>query len=249
MKTKYYISTIDENADALAKEYGLGLEIAEFCTAWNLDEKREEIEPIIKGHLESSDRFVLHGPFNELFPCAIDKKIRAVAYERYKQTVEEAKNCGIKKIVIHGGYNPRIYYQQWYTPESIPFWQEFLSEIPDDMVLCLENVFEEEIWMLADIVRAVNDKRIRMCLDIGHVNAYSQVPVENWIEECADIIEHFHIHNNDGTWDYHCQLFDGSMDMEKVLKLIDEKCPNASITLELVESAPSVQWLKEKKMI
>ena len=249
MRERIYLSTIDENADALAKEYGLGIEIAEFCTAWNLDEKREEIEPTIQEHLKSSDRFALHGPFNELFPCAIDKKIRAVAAERYKQTIEAAQSYGIKKLVIHGGYNPRIYYKEWYTPESIVFWHEFVNEIPEDMVICLENVFEEEIEMLADIVRAVDDKRIRMCLDIGHVNAYSQVPVENWIEDCADIIEHFHIHNNDGTWDNHCQLFDGNMNMEEVLLFIQRKCPEASISLELVEAAPSVEWLKEKKLI
>ena len=245
VREKIYLSTIDENAASLAKEWGLGIEVAEFCTAWFLDEKREEIEPVIQNYLRCSDRFVLHGPFNELFPCAIDKKIRAVAAERYMQTIEAAQSYGIKKIVIHGGYNPRIYYPQWYTPESIVFWREFVEKIPDDMVVCLENVFEEEIYMLADIVRAVNDKRIRMCLDIGHVNAYSKIPVQQWIEECADIIEHFHVHNNDGSWDSHNQLYDGAIPMEEVLELIDEKCPTASVTLELVDSKPSVEWLEK----
>ena len=249
MKNRIYLSTIDENAAVLAKNHGLGIEVAEFCTAWFLDEKRQEIEPVIQGYLKSSDRFVLHGPFNELFPCAIDKKIRAVAAERYKQTIEAAASYGIKKIVIHGGYNPRIYYPQWYTPESVVFWQEFVNEIPEDMVICLENVFEEEINMLSDIVRAIDDKRIRMCLDIGHVNAYSKVPVSRWIEECADIIEHFHIHNNDGSWDNHCQLYDGSIPMEEILKLIEEKCPTASISLELVDSEPSVEWLLRQGII
>ncbi len=249
MKEKIYLSTIDENAARLAKEHGLGIEIAEFCTAWYLDEKRDEIEPVIQEYLKSSDRFVLHGPFNELFPCAIDKKIRAVAAERYRQSIDTAQSYGVKKLVIHGGYNPRIYYPQWYTPESVVFWREFVKEIPDDMVICLENVFEEEINMLADVVREVNDKRIRMCLDIGHVNAYSKVPVQQWIEQCADIIEHFHIHNNDGTWDTHCQLFDGGMDMKTILEQINQKCPAASISLELVDVAPSVNWLRKEKLI
>ena len=249
VKEKIYLSTIDENAAALAKEYGLGIEIAEFCTAWNLDEKRDEIEPTIQEYLKSSDRFVLHGPFNELFPCAIDKKIRAVAAERYKQTIEAAQSYGVKKLVIHGGYNPRIYYKEWYTPESIVFWQEFVNEIPEDMVICLENVFEEEIEMLADIVRAVDDKRIRMCLDIGHVNAYSNVSVENWIRKCYHIMEHFHIHNNNGDCDSHQQLFDGIIPVREVLELINEKCPTASISLELVDAEPSVKWLLNNEEI
>ena len=35
---KLYISTIAEDDAELAQKYGLGLEIAEYCTAWNMDE-------------------------------------------------------------------------------------------------------------------------------------------------------------------------------------------------------------------
>lgn len=249
MKERIYLSTVDENAAALAKEYGFGIELAQFCTAWNLDEKRHEVENDVQNCLNSSDRFVMHAPFTELFPCAIDKMIRQVAAFRYRQSIETAKELGIKKLVIHGGYNPRIYFPPWYTPESVVFWKEFLSEIPDDMVICLENVFEEEIEMLSQIVRQVDDRRIRMCLDIGHVNAYSNASVKQWIESCADIIEHFHIHNNDGSWDTHSQLFEGSIPMEETLELINKLCPTASITLELIDSKPSVEWLIGKKYI
>ncbi len=245
MREKFYLSTIAPKARELAKEHGFGIEIAEFCTAWNLDEKREEIDPEIRRCLESSDRFVIHGPFNELFPCAIDKKVREIAALRYRQTIEAAKHYGVKKIVIHGGYNPRLYYPVWYTGESIPFWQEFVKEVPEDMVICLENVFEEEIGMLEEIVRAVDDPRIRMCLDIGHVNTYSKIPVKDWICQCADLIHHFHIHNNDTTWDTHSQLYEGTIPMEETLALILEKCPQASLALELVDAAPSVKWLEE----
>lgn len=249
MKERIYLSTVDENAAKLAKEQGFGIELAQFCTAWNLDEKRHEVEENVQNCLKSSDRFVLHAPFTELFPCAIDKMVRQVAAFRYRQSIETARELGVKKLVIHGGYNPRIYFPPWYTPESVVFWKEFVNEIPDDMVICLENVFEEEVDMLAEIVRQLGDKRIRMCLDIGHVNAYSKIPVREWIERCADIIEHFHIHNNDGSWDTHSQLFEGSIPMEETLELINKLCPTASITLELIDSKPSVEWLIGKKYI
>lgn len=249
MKERLYLSTVDENAAALAKAHGFGIELAQFCTAWNLDEKRHEVEADVQNCLKCSDRFVLHAPFTELFPCAIDKMVRQVAAYRYRQSIETARELGVRKLVIHGGYNPRIYFPPWYTPESVVFWKEFVNEIPDDMVICLENVFEEEIDMLADIVRQVDDGRIRMCLDIGHVNAYSKIPVREWIERCADIIEHFHIHNNDGSWDTHSQLFEGSIPMEETIDLINKLCPTASITLELNDSGPSVEWLIGKKYI
>lgn len=158
-KEKIYLSTIDENAHILAKQYGLGLEIAEFCTPWFLDTERNRADTLVREKLSCTNRSVLHGPFSELFPCAIDPKIRAVAAERYRQTVQIAQSYGIRKVVLHGGYNPRIYYPVWYQEQSVLFWKEFLKEIPDDMVICLENVFEEEPQMLAQIIRSADRDR------------------------------------------------------------------------------------------
>ena len=102
--------------------------------------------------------------------------------------------------------------------------------------------------MLTDIIRQVNDPRIRMCLDVGHVNAYSKVPVMEWLESCADIVSHFHIHNNDTSRDAHGQLMDGTIPMKELLAVIAEKCPNATLTLELMNAEPSVRWLLEEQL-
>ena len=51
--------------------------------------------------------------------------------------------------------------------------------------------------MMTEIFRKVDNPRLRMCLDVGHVNAYSPVPVEEWVSACAEFLSHFHIHNND----------------------------------------------------
>ena len=249
-RRKIYLSTIDENAHSLAKEYGLGIEIAEFCTPWFLDTEFDQIDPKIKEKLTCSDRFALHSPFSELFPCAIDPKIRDIATERYRQVISVAKGYGIRKIVVHGGYNPRIYFPIWYTEQSVLFWKDFVREIPDGMLFCLENVFEEEPTMLSEIIRQVNDPKIRMCLDTGHVNAYSQISVFDWLTECSDLVEHFHMHNNDTSRDSHSQLFEGTIPMTQFLNAIEEKCPSASITLELMDAKPSIDWLlKEADLI
>ena len=248
MLQKIYVSTIDENAHVLAKQYGLGLEIAEFCTPWFLDTEFPQTDVIVRKKMECSDRFALHAPFSEIFPCAIDPKVREVAAERYRQVIQVAQEYGIQKIVIHGGYNPRIYFPIWYTEQSVLFWKEFVKEIPEDMVFCLENVFEEEPEMLEQIIRQVDDKRIRMCLDVGHVNAYSKVQVMEWLERCADLISHFHMHNNDTSRDSHDQLMNGTIPMKELFAAIEEKCGEATMTLELLDSEPSVEWLLRSRL-
>ena len=245
-RKQFYLATIDANGHTLAKEHGFGIEISEFCTAYNMDQFFGEVGPQVQEKVTCSDRFVLHAPYNELFPCAIDPKARDLARERYLQAIELAQRYGADKVVIHGGYNHWIYFPVWYTEQSIPFWKDFLPLIPDGITVCLENVLEDEPDMLLDIIKAVDDPKIRMCMDIGHVNSYAKVGVMEWMEHCAPYISHFHIHNNDKSWDTHSALDQGTIPMKEFLKRADELCPDATYTLELVEAESSVRWLLEE---
>ena len=46
-REKIYLSTIAPDASRIAREYGFGLEIAEYCTAWNMDEKFAGVDPVV----------------------------------------------------------------------------------------------------------------------------------------------------------------------------------------------------------
>ena len=244
-KDKLYLSTIDSKAQEIAREHGLGLEIAEYCTAWNMDEKFRETDTAVRQKLAGIQNRILHAPFNELFPCAIDPKARALAADRYRQAIGLARNYGATKVVIHGGYNPRIYYPVWYVEQSILFWKGFLQEDPG-VEIVLENVLEDEPGLLLDIVKGVDDTRLRLCLDIGHANAYTPVSPMDWLKACAPYLSHFHLHNNDGTQDSHSALNCGSIPMDEFVQQAEALCPDATFTLEVLESKSSVRWLLEE---
>ena len=248
-KESLYLSTIDEHAQDLALKNGLGLEIAEFSTAWNLDDEFEKTDAIVTPKLRCAHRFTLHGPYSELFPCAIDRRVRALAAQRYRQTIETALHYDIHKIILHAGFNPWLYFPCWFTEQSILFWKEFEKEIPDGVVLVLENVLEEQPEHLADIIRAVDSPKLRMCLDAGHAHAYSKAPVEQWIRSCGDVIDHFHIHNNDGSWDTHSPLDCGTIPMRELFAQIETTCPSATVTLELMDGASSLEWLRKQGIL
>ena len=247
-RDKAYVSTISTDAVRVAKEYGLGLELAEYCTAWNMDEKFSGVDGVVKKKLEGIWGCTLHAPYNELFPCAIDKKARELAAYRYRQAIELAKRYGATKVIIHGGFTPRIYFPIWYVEQSVGFWKTFLADEPG-VEIVLENVMEDDPAWLLDIVKSVDDPRLKLCLDIGHVNAYSKVPVMDWLEAWAPFISHFHVHNNDGSRDQHNALTDGSIPMERFLTRAEALCPDATYTLELMKYRPSVEWLSENNWI
>ena len=245
MRDRLYLSTIDPEAGNVARQYGLGVEIAEFCTAWNMDRELPATKKILEETLVGIQNRVLHGPFNELFPCAIDLKARELAQFRFSQAAALAQAYGAGKLVLHGGFNPQMYYPQWYVEQSILFWREFLTKLPEGLTVCVENVLEPAPDMLLDILRGVEDSRLRLCLDVGHVNAYSKIPAKTWIEESGEYLSHLHIHNNDGSWDTHSALYEGTLPIRELLEIAMGQ-EGVTATLELPDCLPSVKWLLEE---
>ena len=108
----------------LARENALGLEIAELCLASYTDEHYAEGERVIREKLSYAEGVTLHAPYNELFPTAIDPKATALAVSRYEEALAAAASFGIRKIVIHSGFAPMLYFESWFLERSVWFWKK-----------------------------------------------------------------------------------------------------------------------------
>ena len=104
--------------------------------------------------------------------------------------------------------------------------------------------------MLIDIVKGVDDPRLRLCFDIGHANITKKgLTIMEWTKMILPYLGHAHLHNNYGWPDSHNALDDGEMDIEAILKLILEGQPDATLTLEVRESRRSIDWLVGKGLL
>lgn len=242
---RLYLSTIGADCREQALAHGLGLEIAEFCTAANLGQRQHLTR--VRDAMSGLDGFWFHAPFAELCPAAIDPAVRQIAGQRYRQAMDTAICLGIRRMVIHGGFVPMVYFPQWFVEQSVLFWRAFLPGVPEDFTLALENVMEPEPSLLTEIVRQVDDPRLGLCLDVGHANTgTSESPPLAWIDPMAPWLRHVHLHDNDGHWDTHSPLGEGSVPMEAVLERLLERCPQVTFTIENQQCAPSVHWLLER---
>ena len=249
-RDRLFISTIADDALTLAEEYSLGLEIAEFCTAYNMDENFPATDEKARAAMEKARSFVFHAPFSELCPAAIDPMVREVTRKRYLQAIELARSYGIHRIVIHNGFIPSVYYPEWYVPESVSFWKNCLDEVPGDTVIFLENVMEHGPDMIVSIAEEICDKRLRLCLDVGHAcTRPDPLPVETWIDREAPYLSHVHLHNNDGVRDLHNPLGTGVLDIKNLIDMIERVSPEATYTIENLSAGESIRWLLEKRMI
>ena len=243
---RLYLSTIADDCDELALKYGIGLEICEFCTAANMDLPNFEYwDVMVRERLQKAERFIFHAPFSELYPSANDPRAAELAYDRIMKASELAIKYGIRRMVVHGGYLPNVYFPEWFHERSVLFWKRILQKLPDDFSIVLENVLEDKPERLLNVFLELNDPRLGLCLDVGHTSASTEIPVEDWISCLGSSISHVHIHNNFGREDLHLPLGEGKIDMDYVISALLELSPNASFTIENRHAAPSLKWLEE----
>ena len=244
---RLYISTIAPDAAAMARRWGLGLELAHFCAALNLEgERRSVTEEAMRRDMAAAARFVLHAPFCELTPAAVDPLIGQVSRRRYQQSFDLAWAHGVKRLVIHSGFVPNVYFDQWFTEQAPVFWQEFLADKPAGCRLLLENVLDSGPHLLRAVVERVNDPRLRVCFDAAHAAIYSPVPLEEWIDVLGPYIDHVHVHDNQGQADQHLALGQGTLPWERLLSRLERQASPPSYTLETLPAAPALAWLAQQ---
>ncbi|MEG0918890.1 MAG: sugar phosphate isomerase/epimerase family protein [Anaerovoracaceae bacterium] len=245
---KIYVATIAPDCKKVIDKYGVGVELDQFCMAENMYE--EKYINILKeltdnGYLDVKNK-VLHAPFSELSPASIDPSVLENAYKRIYRACEICENLGIKRMVVHSGYIPRIYFHCWHLERSIEFWSNVIKKIPDDMVICVENVMDEKPEMLVDLVKGVNSPKLLATLDTGHALCASDIDPVTWVKVLGPYIGHYHLHENDGVDDLHQAIGQGVMDREGVFEAIKGfGRDDATYTIESRDSETTMKWIIE----
>ena len=258
-----YIATFSGKAEETALKYGFGLELNDLCISMNLEpDRRASIIDRMNSELTragAKDRkVIMHGPFTELTPAAIDSRAIDLMKDRYRSTISICEEMGIKDIVVHDGFIPLIYQKSWHLKKSLEFWSDFEKEIPEGFTFYIENVFDDEPDLLCEIIDGVGSDKYRICLDLGHANAMAGegpgIPfigdsteiLIGWIERMAERIGHLHLHSNDGSGDMHGDINSGSYDIAKILEAVDKYCSSdVTMTIESRNAEPSAAFLFE----
>ena len=272
-KERIFVATIGEDYKEVTKKYGFGTELDQFSFSQNMDSE-EEIRTVWDEIVrkETNDPFILHGPFTEIFPAAIDPKAREFSMSRLMQAYELAERFAIDKMVVHSGYAPFTYFKCWQVERSIEFWCEFLGRIAarrrekglGRFVLTVENVLDDEPDMLADIIKAVRESLekempdkasdfawIGACLDIGHASCVSDLPLEDWVQRLAPYLMHAHIHDNYGQKgkDLHLPPGEGSIDVKALIEQMENltsdgrrECERVTYTMECSDCVTAAAW-------
>jgi len=184
----------------------------------------------------------LHGPFFDLAPGGLDKKILKASRERLRQAFDVIPLFEPKSIVCHTGYDRKRYQEaqdQW-LETALETWTPLVKDLRGTAtILAIENVYEKTPTMLVRLLNALNADKVGFCFDTGHMNAFSETDMEGWLDALEPFLKQLHLHDNDGTWDAHWAIGTGKVNFDMLFRHIMEKQLKPIITLE----AHQEDWL------
>jgi sugar phosphate isomerase/epimerase len=193
----------------------------------------------------------IHGPFGDLCPGSFDSMVRDVAMNRFNLGYSVATKLDIDHIVFHIGWVPGAGSRTNWAKRCIDFWKEFLEGKSEKTNFYIENLFDKSPALIKDVIKGINNDRVKVCLDLGHVHSYSDVGILGWVKELGKNIGYLHIHDNNGEEDEHLGINMGTIQMETVLNDINKVNPSTIWALEMYPKylEDSILWLEERGFI
>jgi len=161
----------------------------------------------------------VHGPFLDLNAGAFDPLVLAATRRRFKETLNAARVLNAEVVVFHTGYHPQKVdplFESWFE-KAVETFRE-LSESYGGKI-ALENVFDPTPQVLKALTKNLPEN-VGVCLDTGHLNLFSSVPLSQWLK--LERIFELHVHDNDGTGDHHRPIGTGNFPFRELFKWLEE---------------------------
>ena len=178
----------------------------------------------------------LHGPFIDLSAGSTDPAVKAVTRNRFEQLLELVPVFKPRAVVCHAGYDWQRYgsFKDEWIARSLETWSWLAdSLLTHGSTLMLENVYENDPEELATVLDRLKQQRVGWCLDAGHLFAFGNGELQQWLAELGSYIGQLHLHDNHGHNDDHLPLGQGRIDFNLLFAHLESKdLPRPIITLE-----------------
>ena len=207
-----------------------------YFSAEDLDACRgKEVKRVAEALHQSELEITFHGPFMDLSPGGVDKRIKEVTLDRLTKVIELALLFKPKTIVFHPGYEKWKFdgnVELW-LKSSLQTWKPLVREA-EEMGLCIaiENVFEESPDPLKALLEEINSPHFRFCFDTGHHHVFSKTPLLPWIETLGKHMTEVHLHDNHREMDEHLPIGEGNFNFDQFFTLLSRFKLNPIFTIE-----------------
>jgi sugar phosphate isomerase/epimerase len=177
-----------------------------------------------------------HGPFLGLDIASLNDHIARYSAECLERGLRVTSGLGGAVMVMHTNYSPffsRSGFREWLGNWSarVPAVLDRADEL--GVTVAIENAWERQPEAFARLLDALPGERAKVCLDTGHINAFSRLPVKRWWDAFGERVIALHLHDNDGLSDDHLPPGTGIFDFPALVGLLRGRDPLPLMTLEV----------------
>jgi sugar phosphate isomerase/epimerase len=198
---------------------------------------------------QAGRQITLHAPFQDILPGALDAIILAASRARLQQAFDLLEIFQPRSIVCHIGYEARHYHglEERWLAHSVATWEPLAEQAARwGALLTLENVYETQPELIKELFDRLQAPNIRLCLDVGHLQAFGGGDFQVWLHELGGLVGQLHLHDNNGENDEHLALGQGVIPLAQVLGFFAARTAAPVITLEPHQEnslGPSLEYL------
>lgn len=221
---------------AFAKEHKTGIEIKSFTSQMLFHTDWHGLLDVILKQLESFEGSrTMHGLF---YTDRInwDRFTVQRIKEDYLKCISIAKEIGAQVLVVHSTFMPGLTtwkYKDWLHCQVDLLGTLATEAQKDDIVIVVENIIDHNPSNILDIINEVNLNNLKICLDFGHYNLISsEIAILDWIETIQNHLHYVHAHNNNGRYDSHNSLDNGTLDFESIIPRLQQISPVPKVAIE-----------------
>ena len=225
------------------EELNVGIELQSYglkgvSSPVSWEEKIKQHKRVIENF---SGRISIHGPFVGIRQTHRDYLLKEAVKKRMQMTFEVVKELKPEVLVMHSGIIGDI--KRWklmdfWLEETTIFWKEEIKKYEKERIkIVIENLVEETPDILMKLCDAVNSDFFALCLDMGHMNVFSELPPSEWVKRMDKRLQYVHLHDNNGENDDHLPAGKGNIDFRSFFDSIKNR-KDIIIALELDHSTP-----------
>ncbi len=210
----FCMSPVNNMAELISEEFGLWEILSE-------GEDRLELarDGIRYGRESLGLKFQVHAPLSDVNIGSVHEPMRIAALNEIKQTILMCHQLDIPLVTVHPGFVQGIAFLDRSralekTKASVKEIASFASN--HSVTVVIENLpanINATCTTALELLEVVDSAGLGICFDLGHANTSGQV------DELLKLVGRFgnvHLHNNEGQWDQHNQIDDGTADIKKV---------------------------------
>lgn len=227
------------------------IELQDFMTWAALTTDRDDLIAAAKTALAGhGGRVGIHGPFEGLDIDNKDPELRPLITARFLAALEAAEAIGARQMVLHSPYSlwfqNNIHSWKGYPEAKLARIHETLTPVvkraeDTGVTLVIENIQDVDPATRRAMVDSFDSDALALSIDTGHAHLARRMsgapPVDFFVRDAGDQLQHVHIQDLDGHADRHWAPGEGEIEWPAVFRALSDCASTPHLVLELRNKA------------